>query len=451
MAQRFTAIMAGIAAAACVAVGLLMWQLLQNSRSVHAATLAEMRDFNARLLAQLAEKPAERTAESVNWAPVRVKLVSAVDESAVAGGKVSLYGGPFGSGAESSISESGASNAEGIVELHSVPFGRYTLHVQAPGDGFRASKPVLVGPDRDEPIAIRVPSIPGTIRPRFKSGMPESAEGLAFLIDVWVQPLTVDGLMWEYTSGRRTFLVDGASVTMVAQRFRESAGTAGFDLVHFDVVADAELPATPLHVGGLKAVQISGRNQDDEGEHVHALALASHQFDTREAAPRAAADGTYQVVLPDSFWRRVQRDQVRLGLMPVPSGMHLVTLSSHVAPVFGKTAPGAWIDIVLNFRALNATNATVRLLEQVEVFKVQRNDATLDPNGNPQEWIYTVFLTSEQAELVELAKRMQGSDFVLVSGRAPTDATEAIAVDPELRDRLMREGSPEPSPNGAGG
>ncbi len=453
MAQRFTAIMAGIAAAACVAVGVLMWQLLQNSRAAQAATLAEMRNFNARLLAQLAERPTVKSTGAANWAPVRIKMVSAADETPVAGGKVNLYGGPFGSGTDSSVSESGKSNAEGIVELHSVPYGRYTLIVQAPGDELRASKPVLVGPDRNEPIVVRVPATPGTITPRFEFGSPPSAAGLAFLVDVWDQPLQVDGLKWEWLRSPGHILVDDTRVASVARRFASPAGQEGFDRERFDLVADVELLVTPLHVRDLNVVHILERAQDDEGEHIEVLSLASFRFESGGEAPATGgADGTYRVTLPDSFWRQLERAQVRLGIKEVPDGMELVKVLSSVAPQRTGLEPGRWIDLILNYQTSNTMNAnTVRLLEQVEIFNVQSDDTTLDLNGNPREWIYTVYLTDEQAELVELAQRTHGADFVLRTSRAPTDVAETVAIDPQLRDRLIQESAGEaPPPNGSG-
>jgi hypothetical protein len=444
MAQRFTAIMAGIAAAACVAAGCLLWQLLQDSRAAQSATLAEMRDFNDRLLAQLADRPAQPTAEAANWAPVRVKLVSAADDAPIAGGNIRLSGVPFGSGKDASVSESEESGTAGTVELHSVPFGHYTLSVQA--KGFRASRPVLVGPGGTESIVVRVPESSSAMTPRFDFGSPPAATGLGFLVEFWVLPLSVDGLRWESFDSRRQFLVEGERVSLVAQRYKESSGHDGANRVHFDLLADAKLPATPLLTQSVQVVHIVERSQDDEGEHVEVLALALQRIESRgETATAIDADGTFRVTLPDSFWRRMERAQVRLGLKPVPSGMRLVEISSGTPPAIGNLGPQVWIDVILNYQSSDVSGVkTTRLIEQVEIFQVQSDDATLDVNGAPHAWVYTVYLTDEQAEFIELAGAMHSADFVFVGRRAPVDGAETVAVDPELRERLKREASGEP-------
>src|SRR5262245_58401183 len=96
MAQRFTAIMAGVGAAACVAACLVLWQFVQDARAGQAASLAEMREFNAKLLAGL-QRPAETPAADSGWAKVRVKLVDAESGEAINDAAVTLEGTALGS------------------------------------------------------------------------------------------------------------------------------------------------------------------------------------------------------------------------------------------------------------------------------------------------------------------------------------------------------------------
>jgi hypothetical protein len=434
MAQRFTAVMTGIGAAACVAACLVLWQFLQASRASQAASLAEMRDFNAKLLAGL-QRPAESPATNSEWARVLIKLVDAESGAPVSGATGQLL--VPGDETASKL----VTTDDGLLDFGTVPLGKYQLFVNPPGGFMGMSEQILIGPETPHQRTIRVPQVTlrSVERIRLKPQLPLDGN-LRFLIYVQPTARIVDGREWNWTHGNRWFVVsqDGRVEAVLGTVISSGMRQNGRFAQGYTFADDAQLPSLTLRVAGISVVepledkmlqqflqkQASPGARGFAGFHFASLSVQTNlqnATDTEGQQP--------ELEVPQTFWEHVTRAEIRAGLKPPPDGMQIVTLDGDGSGI----SPGMFVDIRLTFLSIiHGQQKDIRLVKGVEVASMQDDPGAPEPR-------YSLLVSDEQSKLLNLAKSAQGGRLNFRLSSDDELVSDPKGVDPEVVEVITRE------------
>ena len=158
MAQRLTAIMATLAAAACLLILLLNWRSMREYADRSERLFQEQQQLNQTLMEQLTAALAERPGEAdADWVAMQVRLVDEAGEPAE--GTVQVSGKPFGNDSDQ-VSTRVSAREDGVVELESLPTGKYTLGVETSNPRMYLREDLVLGPGRPTELTITCPSPP---------------------------------------------------------------------------------------------------------------------------------------------------------------------------------------------------------------------------------------------------------------------------------------------------
>ncbi|MBW3543282.1 MAG: hypothetical protein KY476_23755, partial [Planctomycetes bacterium] len=220
MAQRITTVFAVVlATAAAIACGLL-WSAVRDTRTSLTAALDQNREAaarnaesNAALLArieELSKRPEQPSTYSMEWNPVRVKLVKGQDgaEPAVAY-RATLFGSLYKGG--DGISVSKVADEEGTVDFGRVLPGAHIIEIRTPWDASNRF-PLPVAPGESVERTIHCPAreiVAADVRVQidWPQDLPPLIDAAAITVSGPTQPFA--GEEWSLPGGNfeRTFLV----------------------------------------------------------------------------------------------------------------------------------------------------------------------------------------------------------------------------------------------------
>ena len=451
MRQRFTAVMAGIGAAACVAVCFLLWQFVQDSRASQAASLAEMRDFNAKLLAGL-QRPADAPPANSEWTNLRIKLVDAESGAPVQDATSRFEGGPVGGG-ENGIKLNDIPAKDGVLDLGSIPYGKYDLHVSSAEQGVQATINYLIGPGHPEELILRVPHVPHLVVEEVVLSPPEPIdERIRLVMMLSTKDQQLDGHTWLSNPRSVDLVVDGngAVLGMVSDP-HGSTSHAGYPVDLLSVREASPSVGTSLSVSVVNVLQ-----------QIDVESVQSYYSKASDARPLPASrllwfntplnvdvdktsDGSaiLRPALTSQFWNALARAEVLAGLRPPPDGMQIVEL-----PVVGQPpgfTPGL-TTVSIDVRWRQGQINTLQVVEAAEFAGFDPDSVSQPLDGSPPRWNWRVLVSSEQAELLELAKRIPDSNLE-VKPVDPIDLNRRAVATDSIRQRLEDAiNSPKPVP-----
>jgi hypothetical protein len=441
--------MAGIGAAACVAACLVLRQFMQDSRASQAASLAEMRDFNAKLLAGM-QRPAEPTAPAnSNWTKVRVKLVDAESGQPVMGADVSL--GPPPTGSQGRIVMRKISSADGAAEFDSVALGDYRLEIESGERQFRLLEDFPIGPAFSTELVYRVPAAPGPGATRLHLNLPEERpDDWMYFVIVHASPVVLDGHEWRWTKEGGSFILDrSGELKYQVSDVQYGSEYAGLPVHTFAVENPGSLPALPFRLLHIEALRI-GSAADSSASKIAAgrlTAISEISFQPRQAvhAQSSTIGGLLdRLELPPEFMAAFARAAMREGFEPLPAGMRLITVASAVQPQSQWLDNQEQPDLLFSFlprgvvELPDENRRTVRLVGAVQVLGAVGDPDSLQFNGHYTKWRYSLLVTDQQAELIELARTARDPDFRVVHPvskvASPQTAAESTTIEQLRRE-----------------
>jgi hypothetical protein len=116
-------------------------------------------------------------------------------------------------------------------------------------------------------------------------------------------------------------------------------------------------------------------------------------------------------------------------------------------PPHDRLHDGKPANVVLTYTPRGSVSEqTVLLISGAELFAIEADQRSLDPVGLPLRWEYSLLMTDAQAELIDLAQRVQSSMLNLSPDDSVFATPEAASVDPALIERLKQEVAPADQP-----
>ena len=154
MAQRITAIMVSIAAAACVFSCILVWRVLAESRDAQLAMLESQRDAFGTMITEFTESLKASRDPYGSWQPLQVRLVD-VQGNPVAG-TVYASGNPVGG--NQPVQETVEAGEDGTADFKLLPTGEYSVNVCVKEPSTCTAFSFLLGPRRESTFTIVCPT-----------------------------------------------------------------------------------------------------------------------------------------------------------------------------------------------------------------------------------------------------------------------------------------------------
>ena len=154
MAQRITAIMVSVAAAACVLSCILVWRALADSRDAQMAMLESQRDAFGTMISQFTESLEASRDPYATWQPLQIKLVDLQGDPVA--GTVYASGKPIGS--DQPVQETVETGTNGIADFELLPAGEYSVNVCVKEPSTCTPFSFLLGPRRASSFTIVCPT-----------------------------------------------------------------------------------------------------------------------------------------------------------------------------------------------------------------------------------------------------------------------------------------------------
>jgi len=153
MSGRITAAMTTLAAAACIACCVFVWQSTRIGNELQAALLESQREANLAMIEQLKAVTAS-SKPTGDWYPLRVRLVD--EQGKPVQGKVTCSGA--GSTTRLAFNETIQTSAAGLADFGLVPSNQYTVHITLTALSEFAHFSTFIGPERPAELSITCPT-----------------------------------------------------------------------------------------------------------------------------------------------------------------------------------------------------------------------------------------------------------------------------------------------------
>jgi hypothetical protein len=326
MAQRFTAVMAGITAAAAIAVAILLWRGIDQQAAASAAQQQASADVMQRLVTLLEQQPstaADQPAADRSMRHLDLRLVQ--DD----------LQGPPAIGYK--LASAGISNDEALVRLvdpQTDEQGRATLSMNRVGqfflsittpDGWVATTLIPMGPEHPEEVTLVVPAPAAPVKDlAIRVPRPEQLSGQEYLFALTLTrpPRKLGKLEWYYApeeinamAGREVRLLVAGDGTIIGRvvdydaswepGWRYTDSLSQEELVVFKTVPVAQFPAGEYAIGQLVAFEPVDGQAVDAGDRMGASRSIHYEFADGTATHAAEADGAeWTIMLPDFVWQR---------------------------------------------------------------------------------------------------------------------------------------------------
>lgn len=332
MAQRITAIMAALTAAAAIVVAVLLWRGIDQQARATAALQQSNADLMQRLVTLLEQQPATVTEEPAEDRTMRHLDLRLVLDDPDGPPAVGYELEPAGkSPTEDLVRLAGPQTDEqGRAKLSMNRIGKFYLAITTP-DGWNATTLLLMGPEHPQEVTLVVPS-PATPVPGADVAIhiprPEELREQEYLFDVTLARTVreVGGMKWFYApqginamfgrEGRLLVAGDGRIIGRVVEvedsrltwgQVHSFAAPPDPHRVVFKTVPVDELPAGEYSVRSVAAYEPLDDPQDRQRDRLGAVTPFSYEFaegTTRRSLIEDAADWTIE--LPDFVWRRAE-------------------------------------------------------------------------------------------------------------------------------------------------
>lgn len=184
MAQKITATMATLAAAACIVIAVLVWQSTLRDSDAQQQLLLAQQELNRTLLAELKslqQASSTAAATTAGWAPVKVRLQS--EDGDPVAGNVTIQGTAINAGNDNAINVSRTADEAGVADFGLLPFGNYKIEVVRTELDEVHGQSLMLSPDSPSEVSIICPA------------EPPPAVDVSFAIDV-PPPLDTDRLVF---------------------------------------------------------------------------------------------------------------------------------------------------------------------------------------------------------------------------------------------------------------
>lgn len=474
MSQRITAVMAGIAAAACVAGCLLLWQMVRQGQAAQAA----QQELTARLLEQIAQMASREPSGTIDprlagWAKVSLRLVSAGDETRPGQGTARINGGPIGiDDSASRITKDAATDASGRIDLGTVPLGKYMLTITSDGANAKYWEEIIIGPEGFENVVIPCPDSrpdPAALSFEFPD-LPESLRDVLFLVSIGSEPDRIGGRTWQREDAYHSLLVDGDGQVLGRQKgpeeeyaieygisSRGSPGGFGGREQRNQTDGSGALfqidrqPEIRAYTYGLTEVRVLAPRQPEqvaEGTEIDTVRLADFPQNEwkPETRPEPGRENVWKIALPQQVLERAAASRVAFGLRPVPPGMAVVRVTPEST---GSYEPGARVDVNVTYVLGDLPDSlpeeqTRTLLHDVELFspaaRILRTGwpgwAESSRAGSRVNLEMALLVTPEQAAAVDLAKTKSLLSLTPHAGDAGGESASPLP-DPALLEELQ--------------
>ena len=468
MAQRFTAIMAGIAAAACVAGCLLLWQVVQQGRTAQEAMLAAQHELMENLLDQLARSNRGDTIDPrlAGWAAVEIRLVSSSNPTRPVQGHAKISGGPIGIdfNNQNQITKESVTDETGTIDLGTVPLGKYWLTIKSDDANASNTNEIIIGPEGYDNVVIPCPDTrpaPASLSFAFPD-LPESLQGAVFLVNIGCESEQIAGRAWQRKDGYHRLLVASDGRVFGSQDGREEdyaidygVSTGGFPGGFggreqrsqtdgggqlFKIDRETEVRAHRYGVTEVRVLAPRRPEQLAEGTDLDAVRLVDFQFEWKpDFQPDLEQPSVWTIHLPPDVVRRAEASLIAFGLRPVPAGMTLVRITPEST---GAYDPGTRLDVAVTYVLTGPTNAeelTRPLLQNVELFAPAMR---VHRPGLPDSTEMGILVTPEQAPVIELATARAHLSLTAHADGSAEEPTTALP-DPALLEELQRAQPPE--------
>jgi len=214
MSQRWNLALSSIMACACLASLAVVIVMTRDNRELNHLLLEQSRAANAALLAELSarrEPPAAIPAASLEWNPVKLRLVQSRRGGApVAGFKVGLMGNLLDSAKQMSLTRE--TGPDGVADFGLVRPGEHNLAISSPWGECLLESPFVVLPgkpiDRELPCP-PPPDEPGSISCIVKMPPALRERNVWLLVEATRARANCDGTLWFHpaASARQYFLI----------------------------------------------------------------------------------------------------------------------------------------------------------------------------------------------------------------------------------------------------
>jgi hypothetical protein len=317
MAQRFTAIMAGITAASAIAVAILLWRGIDQQAQAAAA----IQQSNAALLERLAtllEQQTPAAGEPTKERELRhldLRLVQGDPEGPPA---VGYRLAPAGVASDESLVRltDPRTDEEGRARLSMNRVGQFFLSITTP-DGWVASTLIPMGPEHPQEMTLVVPAPAPPLKDlTIHIPRPNELSEQEYIFEVTLaRPTrTLGELEWYYApegsnamSGREDRLLvagDGRIIGRVID-IEDSRQTGGPPQVVFKTLPIDELPAGEYSIQKVEAFEPLDDPQEKQRDRLGAVTPFSYKFadgTTKRSVVKDGADWTIE--LPGFVWDR---------------------------------------------------------------------------------------------------------------------------------------------------
>jgi hypothetical protein len=481
MSQRITAVMAGIAAAACVAGCLLLWQMVQQGQAAQAA----QQELTARLLEQIAQLASRESNGTIDprlagWANVSLRLVAAADDTRPVQGNARITGGPIGTDTStaSQINKQAATDASGRIDLGTVPLGKYMLTITSDGANAKYWEEIIIGPEGFENVVISCPDTrpePAALSFEFPD-LPESLRDVLFLVSIGSEADRIGGRAWQREDAYHSLLVNGEGQVLGRQKDREEeyaieygvssrgspGGFGGGGQRHqqsdgsgavYQIDRQTEIRAYTYGVTEVRVLAPRQPEQVAEATEIDTVRLADLQYEWKpDMRPEPGQSNVWKIAFPAQVIERAAASRIAFGLRPVPPGMAVVQITPEST---GPYEPGTRVDVNVTYVLADSSDSppeelTQMLLRDVELFspatRIMRSGfpgwGESSRAGFPGSMEMALLVTPEQAAAVELAKTKSLLSLTPHAGDAGGESAGAMP-DPALLEELQRAQPPD--------
>jgi hypothetical protein len=220
-----------VAIAACLGSTGLTWLLITQTREANQALLEQSQKVNAALLEKLGALAASTTSEparSMEWNPVRIRLVKdAAGGPPVAGFDVRIEGHILDTAEFMTVTRT--TGADGVADFGLVRPGQHAIEVDAPWMDWYRDDRVIVLPGKELNMELVCPAAPRDEAPvTFSVEWPEEyrESGLWLACEATLANRQIDGATWNNkpSKGRRYFIISRANdVIALPENLAETA------------------------------------------------------------------------------------------------------------------------------------------------------------------------------------------------------------------------------------
>jgi len=466
MSQRITAVMSVVAAAACIVGCICLWQMMQQGQQAQASMIAAQHEFSQALLERLetlANNPEEVDPRYAGWAPVSLRLVDAADGTTPVAGSAVISGGPFGASdpnrMENEVRRSAEADTDGLVDLGTVPLGKYTIQIDCDASGTESSRSLIIGPEGYEDVVVRCPVAkpePAELAFEFPN-LPESMQNVMFEVDIGVMGDEIDGQNWYRDDAYHSLLVraDGTIIGEMRDRrsgdYRRVGPPLEVEERQAEIVAAPTLTAEEHYLTRVQA--LSPREDVQLGSILHFVDLHGEEYHDEESVLKmtlgADERNVWTFSLSPKFDESVEATLLRLGISQPPEGMvvSMPTLRGD-GPMLERIAVGDRVNILV--RLTSDASGEPTQVPLAESIRVLANAGDQRFGGGSMS--YGRIGTSQMALLVPMdvgeALRLSSSSsrslsVELVGRDAPSEPVGHVT--PEVLEQLKAEAEAERS------